>query len=59
MSKREAKGKYLTEILKSEQLSGYFSSLPVAVGAYLFGSQAVGKGGSKSDADFAILLNPI
>lgn len=56
MPKHEPKDKYLTDILKGEQLSGYFSSLPVVVAAYLFGSQAVGKAGSRSDVDFAILL---
>jgi len=57
MPKREPRGKYLTDTLKGEQLSGYFSSLPVVVAAYLFGSQAVGRAGSKSLIGQAILLD--
>lgn len=56
MAKCEPKGKYLINRLKKEQLSRYLSSLPMVVAAYLFGSQAVGKAGAKSDVDFAILL---
>jgi len=48
-----------TKQIDTEQLKTVFSSLPYVQVALLFGSRATGKSHSRSDYDFAVLLDHV